>query len=90
VLSCSQLSKEADMRVAEVLRKYQGERNLREYAQVLGISLSHLWAVLNGERNAGNEVTRGFLKAFPDAATEYIAAFTDDSPAQTKQEAVSA
>lgn len=79
------------MTVAEVLRKYQGDRNLREYAQVLGISLSHLWAVLNGERNAGNDVTRGFLKAFPEASAEYIAAFTANRTAPEREvEAVSA
>lgn len=67
------------MTVAQVLRKYQGDRSLREYSKVLGISLSHLWAVLNGDRNAGNDVTRGFLRAFPEATTEYINAFTAET-----------
>lgn len=81
------------MQVAEVLRKYQGHQTLREYAQVLGISPSHLWAVLNGERNAGNDVTRGFIRAFPDAAKEYIDAFTAEptvAPDVQESEKVSA
>lgn len=72
------------MTVSEVLGKYRRGRTLREYAEVLGISQSYLSQLLSGTRNAGNDVTRGFLRAFPEASAEYMAAFTasnHDDPA---------
>jgi len=62
------------MSIADVLRKYQGERTQTEYAELLGISQGYLSLVLSGGRNAGIEVQRGFLRAFPDAAMEYLTA----------------
>lgn len=62
------------MSIADVLREYQGDRTQTEYAELLGISQGYLSLVLSGGRNAGIEVQRGFLRAFPDAAMVYFKA----------------
>ncbi len=62
------------MTVVDVLKHYQGNRTLREYARLLGIAPSTLAGVYSGFRNPGNEVLRGFVKAFPHAAGEYATA----------------
>lgn len=62
------------MTIVDVLKHYQGDRSLREYARLLGIAPSTLAGIYSGFRNPGNEVLRGFVKAFPAAAGEYATA----------------
>lgn len=63
------------MTAVDVLKLHQGNRSLREYARLLGIAPSTLAGIYSGFRNPGNEVLRGFVKAFPDSAGEYATAF---------------
>lgn len=59
------------MNVVDVLRKYQGDRSLREYAEYLGIGASTLSQVYTGKRRPANDVHDAFLRRFPQAAAEY-------------------
>lgn len=63
------------MTLIELLRHHQGGRSLRDYAELLGVSPSHLSQVYSGIRNAeGGYIVTGFLRAFPSAADELSAA----------------
>lgn len=57
--------------IVELLRKYQGDRSLREYAADLGIGLSTLSMVFTGARNPGNDVREALFARYPAAAIEY-------------------
>ncbi len=73
------------MTIADVLRKYQGSRTQMQYAELLGITQGHLSLIYSGGRNAGLDVQRGFLRAFPEAALEYVKADTASVPDTQKQ-----
>ncbi len=64
------------MTIADVLRKYQGQRTQTEYAELLGITQGYLSLIYSGARNPGIDVQRGFLRAFPHAALEYVKALS--------------
>ena len=67
------------MYLIAVLRKHQGDRSLREYAEFLGIGASTLSQVYSGLRRAGNDVHDAFLTRYPDAANEYVQAQMADA-----------
>lgn len=71
------------MQIVDILKHYQGDRSLREYAEVLGIGVSTLSQVYGGQRNAGNVVIRAFLRVFPEAAAEITAALAAPAPDST-------
>lgn len=73
------------MTVSEVLRRHQGSLTQTEYADLLGITQGYLSLIYSGARNPGMDVQRGFLRAFPEAAMEYIAALAA-SPAAPERE----
>lgn len=75
------------MNLIAVLRKHQGDRSLREYAEFLGIGASTLSQVYTGLRRAGNDVHDAFLTRFPDAANEYVQAQMADATLKNQSEA---
>lgn len=69
------------MTLLDILRKYQGDRSLREYAELLDISPSHLSQVFSGVRNPGLPIFRALAQKFPGAADE-IAEALKSQPGQ--------
>ncbi len=60
--------------LTDILRKYQGERSLREYARLLGVDHSTLSVVFNTDREPSTFVLAALARTFPDAAQEITSA----------------
>ena len=63
--------------LTEILRKYQGERSLREYARLLGVDHSTLSVVFNTDREPSTFILAALARTFPPAAGEIAAALAD-------------
>ena len=61
-----------DERAIGIIRQFQGDRSLNQYARDLGIDPGQLWRVLNGEQNA-NRVVLQLIRMHPDRANEIAA-----------------
>lgn len=67
------------MTIAELLRKYQGGRSLRDYATDLGVGASTLSMVYSGARKPGNDVRESLFRRYPAAAIEYAEGLIADA-----------
>jgi hypothetical protein len=75
--------------IVELLRKYQGNRSLREYAIDLGVGYSTLSMVFTGARNPGNDLREALFTRYPAAAIEYAEALIATAQ-RTEQDEVTA
>jgi len=62
--------------LTDILRKYQGERSLREYARLLGVDHSTLSVVFNTNREPSTFILVALARAFPETAPEIAAALS--------------
>lgn len=53
--------------LTDILRKYQGERSLREYARLLGVDHSTLSVVFNTTREPSTFILVALARTFPEA-----------------------
>lgn len=70
-----------DERAIGVVRKFQGDRSLNQYARDLGIDPGQLWRVLNGEQSA-NRVVLQIIRMYPDQANEIAADLNGTQPVE--------
>lgn len=61
-----------------------GYRNLSELATVMGISVSQIYRVRNGECSINQKFIIGAIKAFPEQTLDDLFYLTFDSPARPK------
>ncbi len=71
------------MTVTDLLRKYQGERTLRQYAADLGLGVSTLSMVYSGARKPGNDVREALFRSHPAAAIAYAEGLIADAERET-------
>ncbi len=67
--------------LTDILRKYQGERSLREYARLLGVDHSTLSVVFNTHRQPSTFILAALSRTFPESANEIAAALVAQEPA---------
>lgn len=56
------------MHLVELLKEYQGDRNMTEYAADLGLSVPTISTVYSGTRKPDRIVIAAFLRRYPEAA----------------------
>jgi len=67
-----------------IFQLQNGYRNLSELAAAMGISVSQIYRVRNGERSINQKFIIGAIKAFPEHTLNDLFYLTFDSPATLK------
>lgn len=70
------------MHLIQLLKSYQGDRNMTEYAADLGLSVATISAVYGGTRKPDRIVIAAFLRRYPAAADAVGRAQLADATAQ--------
>ncbi len=63
------------MDAIELLKRCQGQMSQAEFAELIGISQSHLSMIYSGQRSASEPVMLKLAKAFPEIRDEVLCLF---------------
>jgi hypothetical protein len=65
-----------DERAIKVLKKFQGDRSLNQYARDLNVDPGQLWRVINGEQGASSVLIK-LIRTYPEHAKEIAAVLAE-------------